>query len=394
MSISGKLKCQPDDFVVTEIISRKADSGPFGLYRLAKQGLGTPEALSIICRDWNLSQKQIAHAGLKDRHAVTSQYITIKNGPRSNLTGYNFDLEYIGQTARPLTAQDISGNHFKIVVRKLNQAVADEIVTRATTFQQSGVANYFDSQRFGSLGPSKEFIAAAWCRKDYERALWLALAEHNQHDNADERRQKEILRDNWGQWLQCKQLLDRSHRRSIVTFLVDHPEKFKKAFGLVNQDLRRIYLSAFQSAVWNRMLAKVIEEFAHSPTAELHIGDATVPVPLSLTEQQVTQIKSIRLPLPSVRCKDLDSATKNRCEQAAAVYGFRLAEMKVHWPRDCFFARTNRQSLIFPENISAEIKHDDLHPQHSCVNLLFNLPRGSYATMVIRQITEASTGDR
>ena len=109
----GKLKCRPEDFVVTEITGRSPSAGSHGLYKLTKSGLGTPEVLSIICRDWNLSRKQISHAGLKDRHAVTTQYISIQNGPRSNLSGHNFQLDYTGQTNEPLAAQDIRANKFE-----------------------------------------------------------------------------------------------------------------------------------------------------------------------------------------------------------------------------------------------------------------------------------------
>ncbi len=60
---------------------RAAAEGRYTLYRLTKRGLGTIEAIEAICRRWNLSSRQVSYGGLKDRHAVTIQYLTILEGP-------------------------------------------------------------------------------------------------------------------------------------------------------------------------------------------------------------------------------------------------------------------------------------------------------------------------
>ncbi len=85
---------------------------------------------------------------------------------------------------------------------------------------------------------------------DYERALYLAIAEANSHDRPREKEQKEILRQLWGNWLECKAKLDRSHRRSIVTYLVDHPTDFKaRALALLRSDLRSIYMAGISEVI-------------------------------------------------------------------------------------------------------------------------------------------------
>ena len=72
-------------------------------------------------------------------------------------------------------------------MRNLTAEPAERIVALRDTLARDGVPNYFDDQRFGSLGASGEFIAKPWCLGDYERALWLALAEHNPHDRPGDR---------------------------------------------------------------------------------------------------------------------------------------------------------------------------------------------------------------
>jgi tRNA pseudouridine13 synthase len=382
-----KIKCQPQDFVVTEICSRSPADGAYALYRLTKTGLGTPEALQKIQRTWNLSAKQMAHAGLKDRHAVTTQCITIRNGPRAGLDADHLTLKYLGQTHKPVDAGDIAANRFEIVVRRLTDEQAQAMVQQAHQPHAGCVPNYFDDQRFGSLGPSQEYIAAAWCRKDYEQALWLALAEYNSHDDASERQEKQILRDNWKQWSTCKELLQRSHRRSVITYLVDHPDKFRKAFALIRTDLRRIYLSAFQSAVWNRAVALLLHSRMTDPLPKLQIADAQLPFPDAIESSVFQQLARTSLPLPSARCKTLDPEMRPFCEQAAQHYGFSLSGMKVSFPRDCFFSRANRNVLLVPEDMTATAAADALYSGYHSVTLSFTLPKGCYATMVLKGFT-------
>lgn len=388
-----KLKRFPDDFVVTEINGRNPGTGRYALYRLSKRSIGTLEAVQILQRSWNIAPSSVAHAGLKDRHANTSQLITLKDGPRADFEHEVFFAEYLGQTETPITAQDIVANHFQIVVRSLSATDAAQILQRTQQIRSFGYPNYFDQQRFGSLGASRQFVAERWCRRDFQQALWLALAEHNSHDDASERAQKQILRDLWGQWDLCKQQLDRSHRRSVVTFLCDHPTNFRKAFALINGDLRGLYLSAFQSAVWNRMLAELLTSTTqptdHSlPTTMLELGDALLP--LCDTSHLAA---GMTLPLPSVRCKGLNPAVHKLVESALQAYDMTLLDMKVSFPRDRWFSKAQRACVVIPEHLSAEVIPDEHAAGQSAVVLEFQLDRGCYATMLIKALTASGEAD-
>ena len=77
-----KLKCQPEDFRVEELpLVSPAGAGRYTFYRLTKRNIGTIEAIEAICRRWNLAGRRVSYGGLKDRHAVTIQYLTIADGP-------------------------------------------------------------------------------------------------------------------------------------------------------------------------------------------------------------------------------------------------------------------------------------------------------------------------
>src|SRR6187401_3308426 len=99
---SMKLKRKPEDFQVEELTTlRPLERGRFTLYRLTKRGLGTIEAVEAICRRWNLAGRRVSYGGLKDRHAVTIQYLTILEGPRKEIHDRSFDLEPLGFANQP-----------------------------------------------------------------------------------------------------------------------------------------------------------------------------------------------------------------------------------------------------------------------------------------------------
>ncbi|OYW12952.1 MAG: pseudouridine synthase, partial [Planctomycetales bacterium 12-60-4] len=167
--MSLKLKSRPEDFEVEELTDFRLGDGPFGVYLLTKRSMGTPEAITAIQQGWNLSRQQISYGGLKDKHAVTRQWVTIHRGPRRNFEQASLSLIYQGQARAAFTPHDITANRFAIVLRNLDPAVVPAMIETASLVARDGVPNYFDDQRFGSLGASRQFVAQPWCLGDYER---------------------------------------------------------------------------------------------------------------------------------------------------------------------------------------------------------------------------------
>src|SRR5579883_2495204 len=116
-----KLKYQPEDFQVTEITSvEPGRSGPFAFYRMDKRGWATPDALAAVRRRWGVEPRRLSYGGLKDRHAVTSQYLTVFRGPRRGLQHQGVTLTYLGQVPAPYTSEHINANRFRVVLRDLD----------------------------------------------------------------------------------------------------------------------------------------------------------------------------------------------------------------------------------------------------------------------------------
>lgn len=389
-----KLKCLPDDFQVEEQIAPLPAGGQLALYRLTKSSLGTPEAVDAVLRKWNLPRSQVAYAGLKDRHALTTQFITIQGGPRRGLRQTNLELAYVGQVARPVHAKDIVANRFAIVLRDLTAeelAAAKESLARIAA---DGLPNYFDSQRFGSLGHSGEFIARPWCLGDYERALWLALADPNDRDTPDERRQKHLLADLWNQWPKCLAALAPSDRKSIVAFLADRPGDFKRALALIRHDWRSIYLAAFQSDLWNRWLAALLHSLCEPSQLSLQpVGPRELPFYRSLTDEQRATLLGTQLPLPSARLHLEEGPQKELLDRVLAEEGMELRQVRVKFPRDTFFSKGERAAVFVPREVAVSPGSDELYPGQSKLAVQFSLPRGSYATILVKQVTGSPLAD-
>ena len=382
-----KLKSLPDDFEVEELSDFPLRGGSYAVYLLTKKSLGTPEAITAVAGRWTIPRRAISYGGMKDKHAITRQWVTIHRGPRHDLKQEHFALTYQGQADRAFGPHDIRANRFHIVMRNLTAEPAERIVALRDTLARDGVPNYFDDQRFGSLGASGEFIAKPWCLGDYERALWLALAEHNPHDRPGDRAEKETIRELWGKWIECKAALPKSSRRSIVTYLCDHPLRFREALALMRQDMRSLWLAAFQSDLWNLILSSWLQQQIDSKRLiGVHLATANVPFFSELTDAERATLTEPLLPLPSARLHLEPGPLLTLYEQVLADEGLSLRELRVKYPRDAFFSKGERSALLLPRELRIHSADDDLYSGRQRVTLQFVLPRGCYATILVKRL--------
>ncbi|MBL9125201.1 MAG: tRNA pseudouridine(13) synthase TruD [Planctomycetaceae bacterium] len=390
-----KLKRLPEDFRVVELSDFPATGGPFACYRLTKTGLGTPEAIAAIQRRWQLPSDRIAYGGLKDRHAVTTQFVTIYQGPPRGLEQQHLRLEYLGPAARPFQPSDIRANQFALALRDFGPEQTSAIVARIEQATRDGVANYFDEQRFGSLGTSGEFIARAWCAGDWERTLWLALAEANRHDTPRIAQLKELLRARWGDWRGILAQLPRSgsHVEQRLARVIEHlaarPSDFRGAIAKIDPQQRGLYLASFQSFLWNRMLAALLRATCRpEQLAAVEIGPDRLPFFGSLDDAQRGALTEAQLPLPSARLHLEPGPTADLIQATLADAGIELRQLRVKYPRDSFFAKGERRVVVRPAELRFAWEADELHPQRQKLLLDFELPRGSYATILVKRLTE------
>ncbi len=387
-----KIKQRPEDFQVEELAELATDGGDYAFYRLEKTGWTTPDALAIIRRRWNVDHRRIHYGGLKDRHAVTVQYLTIYRGPQRNLTHNRLKLTYLGQRSHPYSSRDFRANRFTIAIRAVRASEIEPITRYLERMPSVGLPNYFDDQRFGSVTASGEFVAQAMLRADWERALWLALAAPYEYDRRADKAIKQLLRERWGDWAYLREHLPRCHARSLAGYLADHPGDYKGAVARLRPELRSLYLSAYQSSIWNRMLAAWLrKEWPTGTVLKLPAKLGRYPLPLEVPAAAANLWYDGVLPLPCARLRlEPDAWWWPLAEEVLREEKLEWHQLRVPGLDRPYFSRGERRLSFRPEQWKHEFADDELNPQRRKLLLQFDLPRGSYATIVVKGIMAAA----
>lgn len=154
---TGKIRTFPEDFIVKENLSfEPSGEGEHAFLHIVKKGENTEYIARQLSRFANVRQRDVSYAGLKDRHAVTTQWFSVwlpgKADP--DWTGFESDnmkvLKAIRHT-RKLKRGALSGNSFKLLIRDW-QGNQQKTTQQLELIKANGIANYFGSQRFGHGG--------------------------------------------------------------------------------------------------------------------------------------------------------------------------------------------------------------------------------------------------
>jgi len=280
-----------------------------------------------------------------------------------------------------------------VTLRSLSAEEADRARRELAAVAAEGVPNYFDDQRFGSVsGPDGEFIGRLLVRGRFEDALRLALTAPYDFDRAAQKEVKRILTECWGDWEACKARLPPGHARSLAEYLRHRPGDYRGAVVRLRPELRGLYLSAYQSHLWNRMLARLLARLCRPEQLRpLRLRLGTVPVLVGLDAEQRRTLSGLALPLPSARLKlAADDPHAELLASVLAEEGLQLRDLQVRGVRELFFSRGERAVLCVPQGVRAALADDELHAGRRKVVLNFDLPRGAYATLVVKRVTEAS----
>lgn len=150
---SAVLKSRPGDFRVNEELGfEPAGQGEHLLLQVEKSGLGTQELISRIAKDYSIDPKLIGYSGLKDKHALTRQWLSLhlpgKSDASGPLQGSGYQVLNQGWHTRKLRPGTHSYNSFRIHLRDLSD-FSEQTRGQLDVITGQGFANYFGSQRFG-----------------------------------------------------------------------------------------------------------------------------------------------------------------------------------------------------------------------------------------------------
>jgi tRNA pseudouridine13 synthase len=384
-----KLRQDIMDFRVDEISELKVsdeDRG-FRLYKLEKRGLDTFTLLAYLSKRLKVPYKDFGIAGLKDRHAVTTQYITIPSSHKApSIEEDNFKLEHVGYLDRPLDLGDLKGNRFEITVRDLRKVELQGLPERARDLQAFGCPNYFDSQRFGSVIHG-EFIGRHVVKGDLERAVKVFLTAFTHSEKGKIKSDKKAILENWKDLGKVRPV---TGILAKVVEVYNYSKDWTKAFKAIPHNLRELYMSAYQSYLWNECIKKVFKDKVRHERLfpiKYDLGDLVFYKRLEETE-------SISIPktFKTVSHKVEPSEYEGKIiDEVLKLEGITLEELNVKKRTGYFFKVYDREVLLRPQEFSmtapaTDELNDRASDQRAKVTLSFLLQKGSYATVVTKRV--------
>ena len=152
--VSGTLRREPGDFRVEERLGFEPEGGGAHYWVLVrKTGCTTPFAARALARRFGAPLREIGFSGLKDRHAVTTQWFSAPAPPRApepepGPIGEGIEIVRAARGRRKLRRGVHAGNRFTLTLRAVD-GDRGELAARARRLAREGAPNYFGAQRFG-----------------------------------------------------------------------------------------------------------------------------------------------------------------------------------------------------------------------------------------------------
>ncbi len=384
-----KLKQLPDDFIVEEIpdftISKEKDEHT--IFLLEKQEVDTFDAVRRIAQRLHISLFEIGYAGLKDKHALARQYISIPT--KYNVQALKMDsivLTLVGYRRKKIKIGDLAGNRFTITVRDIGEKELDDISSKAAEIPLSGVPNYFDSQRFGSV-INKIFIGKEVVLKNYEQAVKQYLTAYQKSEPKKIKEEKRRILSQWND-LDNVRVFTKAFAAVIHEYV--KTKDWRSAYQKIPAHLREMYVNAYQSYLWNECVKEILKNSVEKKkvySMEYAIGSLLFFTTLSEDERN-------RIPQTFQTISDLMTITEKErqiIDHVLAKEGLMLADFRIEDETNNFFKTRARQIIIVPEHFTIlQPEHDELNSPTQTMRykmqISFSLPKGSYATIVTKRL--------
>ena len=399
------------------------------LKKSQREHLTTMQKLSRIlkCR-----QSDITFAGIKDMHAVTHQFLTIRNAEISRVERANRQLRhYYGGSIELglfynvdflLNTGDLKGNCFDIVLRNITRVRVHKCDSeiRGESFEgcknidtdiavdrirRHGFINFYGEQRIGSCGERKQIgvracdIGRAMLKRDFKSAIDLLMTGSTLRESDGARRVRETWIESGGNPTATLKAFSGDilpRERAVLKGLNRFPDKPLEAIRFVPFSMRTFWVSAYQSLVWNFAASKRIEMYGNKVVlGDLYMEDdklaerCNVQVVTSSVDISSISLDQIVLPLPGFNIIYPEN-------EIATFYKEFLENDGVCFTKEseseCTAKGSYRKLIVRPKNLTSSlvVRNDDRNhtgsPFSQDLNLSFELPKGSFATMCLREM--------
>jgi tRNA pseudouridine13 synthase len=385
-----RLKVAPGDFVVEEQMNLALVSqGPWAVYRVRKVGLTTLDVQTRLAARLKLARELVVFPALKDKEAVSEQFATLPASAPAVIEEEGWQAQRIGFRLRPLNVADIRGNAFALIVRDLASDEATCLARRLSALGQHGLPNYFDTQRFGSLDTEGGFIGKAILRRDAEAALRAYFTQPFVGDPRPVRAFKRAAAPLWPDWGAILVVAPRpSNFRSVLTYLVGHPQDYRKALNLIPQRLLSLYLAAYQSYLWNRIVSDYLLQCCAQQAmglARLDIAGQELYIHTPMDAHLPSSLAAMRVALPGHQAAFQPSEVRDIALKVLAAEGLEVADLKARILQKAYLPKGQRAIWLLPQDMAVSSPAEDRRfPGKLELHVRFVLPAGSYATLVLK----------
>jgi tRNA pseudouridine13 synthase len=260
--IGGRIKESLDDFRVDEMpLYEPCGAGSHVYFRIVKAGVPTPVALERIARYMGVRPTDIGLAGLKDAQAVATQMLSLEHADPAKLAAYRdaqVQVTWTGRHGNKLRPGHLAGNRFAVRIRGAGAGKLAAAEAVLEVLKRRGVPNYFGPQRFGARGETAE-LGAALVRGDLAEFLAIYLGRSAPDDPPDCRAARDAF--DAGYLDRALQLWPRHYgneRRALAGW--KRTGKPGPALAAIDKRMRRLFVSAFQSRIFNDALARRLND--------------------------------------------------------------------------------------------------------------------------------------
>jgi tRNA pseudouridine13 synthase len=404
-------KINEQHFVAENQVFKPSFNGRYLLCVLVKRNWDTFAALRVVANQLNINPKQIHIAGIKDAKAVTAQHITIEGVTPETVKKVNVkDIEIRPKYyfRHKLSAYYLFGNNFSITITGIQHsktAIKRRITKTIKELEKlGGVPNFFGHQRFGTTRSITHLVGKAMVKGNLKKAVMLFLAKPSPNENPESRQAREQLWKSQDFHKALKNFPKQlRHERLMLKHLAEKPDDFVGAFKTLPIKLRMLFPQAYQAYLFNKFLSKKIANGVPLDRAE--VGDYVVSVQRNGLPM-LTMYKMVK----NETFKEVNEALKaGKMRLAIPLIGFRqklsqgiqgeiekqiLEEedvtpenFKIHFMPEISTKGELRTALTPINNFQiSDVSTDSYSPSKNKAKIGFMLHRGSYATIILREI--------
>jgi len=391
--IGGQIKECPEDFRVEEVpLYDPCGEGTHLYFRVTKTGIPTPAAVARIARHMNVRPDEIGFAGLKDAQALTTQMMSLEHADQRRLAAFSdpaIKVEVVARHGNKLRAGHLAGNRFILRIRDLaaEQALAPAGAILAV-LSRRGVPNYFGPQRFGARGDTA-VLGEMLVKGNLDEFIAIYLGRPQKTDPEDCRAARDAF--DGGFFLRALDRWPRHYadeRRALAAY--KKRQHAGPAVAAIDKRMKRLYVSAFQSAIFNEVLSRRLQTLD-----KVFVGDMAQKTDTGgvfrVEDAAVEQPRAERFeisptgPIPGYR-SDLATGEPGQIEQAALEkFGVTTETFRAV---AAIGAKGARRALRFNPGSATLTPGRDARGDF--LELSFSAPSGCYATAVLRELMKTA----